>query len=426
MKSQVTNTTKSDTTITITLDHDHLKPYVAKAYDHLRARVKAAGFRPGKAPDHIVERELGAAAVQSEVMEHAIEESYAAAVGEHDIAAIAPPDVKVTKYVPYDELEYTATVDTMPDVVLGDYKKIKLEQPEVAVEDTEIEATIDDLRKRLATKQPVERPAGLGDEVNIDFSGTKDGLQVEGATATGHELVLGSNTFIPGFEDQLVGLAQGAEKTFDIKFPDDYSATDLAGQKVTFAVKVNGVNELVLPEVDEKFVATISPLKSVEELRADIKERIEAEKKEAASAKYEQDVLDQIVEKSDWEAPKRMVASQLNRMKEEMGERLASSGLTLEKYLTLSSKTMEDLEQELEPAARKRVGLALVLNKIAREEQVTVSNDDVDAELARLKSQYTDPSVQADLNAPSVREDILNHLVASKTVEKILSYVKED
>lgn len=425
MNSTVSSKTDTDTTLVITLGHDHLDSYVQKAYEHLRSRVKVAGFRPGKAPNHIVERELGAGAVQSEVLEHAVEEAYAKAIVEHGINVIAPPEVKVTKFVPFDELEFTATVDVMPEIKLADYKNIKLKHPEVKIEDAEIEATVEDLRRRLASKQPVERPAGMGDELVIDFDGTKDGQKVEGAAATDHVLVLGSQTFIPGFEEQLVGLSKNEEKSFDIVFPKDYSATDLAGQKVNFKVKVKSVGELVLPPVNEEFVQNISTLKTVDELKTDIRERITAEKTEAAEAQFEQDVLDEIVAKSQWKAPKRLVDAQVGRLKNEMSERLSASGLDLEKYLEMSKKTMEELDKELLPTAEKRVGLAFILNRIAEEEGIKVSPANIDDELGRLKQQYADPQMQQDLNRPEIREDILNHLMTARTIEKVVSYIKD-
>jgi trigger factor len=423
MKTAITKTTATDTTFTVTLDQAHLGPIKTATINKLRPKVKVAGFRPGKAPDHIVERELGDATVQSEVIDAAIGDSYANAVVEHGLAVIAPPSVSVTKFVPFTELEYTATVDIMPEVKLVDYKKIKKKRPEVKVEQAEVDQAIEDLRKRLATKHEVERPAKMGDEVTLDFDGTQKGQPVEGASAKNHVLQLGSKTFIPGFEDQLVGLEAEGTKTFKITFPKDYQATDLAGQEVEFSVTVHKITEVQLPEVNEKFVTTISPLKTVEDLRKDISERIKAEKLAQADVEFEKTVLDEIVEKSQWDASERLISEQVVRLKTEMEDRLASSGLDLDKYLSMSQKTLEDIDKELQPVAKNRVGLALVLNKIAREEGIVVEPAEIESELAKLKSSYQDPQMQAELSSPEIRAEINNHVLATKTVAKILEYV---
>ena len=423
MKTTITKTTDTDATFTVALDHTHLEPLKVITIDKLRGRVKVAGFRPGKAPDHIVARELGDAAIQSEVIDAAISASYSNAVSEHQLSVIAPPEVSITKFVPFTELEYTATVDIMPEIKLADYKNIKKKKPEVKVEPAEVDQTIEDLRKRMATKTNVERAASLGDEVVFDFDGTKDGQPVEGASAKNHTLVLGSQTFIPGFEEELVGLKPGDAKTFKITFPADYQAAELAGQEVTFTVTVHKVGELVLPEPNAEFVASISQFKTLDELKADISERIKTEKTDQLMAAFEQDILDEIVAKSKWSASKRLVDAQLERIKGELSERLASSGLDMDKYLSLSDKTLEDMENEMRPNAEKRVGLALVLNRIAKEEGIGVTHEEIDAELAQLKATYQDPEMQSELDGPRIHEEIQNHLLASKTVAKILSYI---
>lgn len=423
MKTSITKNTATNTTFVVALDQDHLERIKKDTVDKLRGRVRVSGFRPGKAPDHIVERELGSETIQSEVLEAAVNDSYPQAVKEHSLAVIAPPEVSVSKFVPFTELEYTATVDIMPEITLADYKKMKKQPPEVTVETAEIDQTIEDLRKRLASKTNVDRPAQIGDEVVMDFDGVKDGQPVAGASAKNHVLVLGSGTFIPGFEEELVGLKPGENKTFKITFPKDYQAADLAGQEVEFTVKLHKVGELVLPEINQEFVGSISPFTSIDELRADIAERIKAEKSEQVMAGFEQEILDEIVDKSKWNAPERLVEIQLERMKNELAERLGTSGLDIDKYLNLSNKKLEELEKEMRPTAEKRVGLALVLNKIAREEGITVTHDDVHVELDRLKATYTDPQMQAELDTPQAHEDVENHLMASRTVAKILEQI---
>lgn len=419
MKTTVKSQTDIDAKLTIVVEDAELKQAVSKAYDELRPRVKAAGFRPGKAPDSIIERELGATTVQSEVLEHAVVATYSKAVTGEMLRVLGQPKVSIVKFVPYTALEYEAEVELLPEAKLGDYGKIRLKRPEVKVEPSEIEATIEDLRRRQAVRIDSDRPAKLGDEVVFDFHGTKDGQDVPGASAKGHTLKLGSNQFIPGFEEQLVGLKAGDSKTFNITFPEDYQEASLKGSEVTFAVKVQKVVDLALPEVNQEFVASVSPFKSLDELKADIAERIANQKAEAAARVFEQKLLDKVLESSTYQTPLVLVQQQVQRLKGELTQNLSHTGLDLPKYLEMVKKTEAELEAEFRPEAEKRVGLALVLTAVAAAEKIELAADELDAEIARLKGQYPDPEMQAELDAPGAREEIYNHLMASRVIARL-------
>ncbi len=251
MKSIITSTTDTSKTLTVTLDEKDMAETVKHTYDHLREKVKAAGFRPGKAPDHIVERELGIQSVQAEVIDAALGATYPKVLIENDINPVGSPQVEVNKFVPYTELEYVLTVEILAPVKLADYKKLKAKKPEVKVDPKDLDNAIEDLRKRLASHEPVKTPAELDDETVIDFEGTQNGILVPGAKGSDHHLVLGSNSFIPGFEEELVGLKAGDTKTFDITFPTEYHEPSLAGAIVTFKVDVKEVHHIVLPEITD-------------------------------------------------------------------------------------------------------------------------------------------------------------------------------
>ncbi len=424
MKSEITDKTATSVTLTISVDQDLLGSARTQTIDKLRAKVKVAGFRPGKAPDNIVEREVGVNQVASEALEVAVMQSYAKAMAEHKVEVIAPPEVSVTKFVPYTELEYTAKVDVMPAITLADYRNFKMSKQTVQVETSEINQTIEDLRKRLAVKTPVKRAAKSGDEVTLDFEGKKDGVPVEGAAAKNHVLQLGSNSFIPGFEEELIGLASGDKKEFTVTFPKDYHQKDLAGQPVTFEVSIGGVKEVVLPAVDDAFAAQIGQFKDINQLRSDIKMRLDQEKKEAAEQEFEQKVLEQLVDKSKYSVPKRLSDQQMERMKEELSQRLAASGLDFDKYLALAGKNAGQMESEMRPQAEKRVALAMILSHIAKQESISVSPSEIEAEVARLKSTYKDPQMQHELDEPTILEDVHNHLLASRTITKIMEYIQ--
>lgn len=425
MEAKITSQTETQAIFTVALGTAALAPIKKEVYDDLRRRVRAAGFRPGKAPDMIVERELGAATVQSEFVDHALQHAYADAVKQLALPIVGQPHVSLEKFVPYDTLEFKVTVDLLPKVKLADYKSIKVKRPKIDVDKAEIDKTLEELRRREAARLDSEQPAKLGDEVVFDFDGTKDGQAVAGASATDQTLRLGSGSFIPGFEEQLVGLRVGDAKTFDIKFPKTYHEPSLANQVVTFAVKLTKVTDLVLPELNGEFIARVSPFTSVAELRADIESRIAAEKSEQSARRYEEEVLDTIVSKSTYKVPESLVTEQLGRLRTELDQNLAYSGLNIEKYLEMTKKTAADMDAEMRPEAEKRVGLAMVLTEVANAENISVTKDELDAELERLRKDYPDPKAQAELDNPATREEIYNHLMSSKVVAALVGYAEK-
>ena len=425
MPSEIKSKTETEVTLAIKVTPEVLEHAREHAFNHLRGHVKASGFRPGKAPDHIVERELGSDTVQSEALEHATRDSYSEAVQEHDIAPIGPPQISLSKFVPYTEMEYTAKVEIMPQVQLPDWKKLKFKRPPIKIEDSEIERTIDDLRKRLAERQDVKRPAKLEDAVTINFDGSLDGKPIEGASAKSYELVLGSKSFIPGFEEELIGLKEGDKKEFDITFPADYHQQSLAGQKVKFAIELLKVKEVTLPPVDDAFAAKVGPFKSVAELKADITSRLSEEKAAGASREFEQTVLDGIVEQAKVATPQRLVDEQVQYLQEEMEQNLMYAGLDISKFLDLQEKTREQWQTELRPQAEKRVKLGLVLRAIADSENILIKDAEVEAELARLRATHSDEQAQAELAKDQTKRDIANQLLLSKTISKIIEYTED-
>jgi len=424
MNTKVNSRTETEVKFTVTLTEEDLRESVAHAFDELRRQVKAAGFRPGKAPDKIVEREVGANRVQGEVIDHALQSSYSKSIRIEKLPVVAPPEVTIDKFVPYTELEYTATVEIMPPVTLAKYRDFRVKKAEIKVDPTEVDQTVDDLRRREATRLDSEQPAKMRDEVSFDFDGSKDGVPVAGASGKNHTLLLGSGQFIPGFENELVGLKAGDEKTFDIRFPKDYHEQSLADQVVTFKIKMNKVTDLVLPQLDEKFVEKVSPFKSVDDLKADVLLQLGDRQRQEAARAQEKEILDRLVAESKYYAPATLVRQQLARMREELEQNLRYSGLDLVKYLELTSKTAEQLDEELKPEAERRVGLALVLTAVGDAEHVDVSADELDAEVENLKGRYEDKLAQAELDTPEAREEIYNQMMGSRVMAKLIEYAE--
>jgi trigger factor len=422
METKILTQTDTEVQFTIAVPEHELASIKKEVFEHLRVKVKAAGFRPGKAPDMIVERDLGSAAVQSEFIEHVLQHVYAPAVKELKLQIVSNPKISIEKFVPYTTLEYKVVAELLPKVKLSDYKKMRVKRPAIKVESAEIEKSIEDMRRRESVRLDSEQPAKLGDEVNFDFDGTKDGEPVTGASAKNQVLLLGSGQFIPGFEEQIIGLTKGDEKTFDIQFPDNYHEQTLAGQVVTFAIKLNSVTDLVLPEVNDEFVGRVSEFKTVAELKADITQKLTNEKTEAASRDYEQEVLNKVLSDSEFKTPSGLVDQQLERMRGELEQNLAYSGLDLPKYLDLSNKSQVDMDAEMRPEAERRVGLAMILTEVAAAEGLSVEKAELDAEIERLKKDYPDPSTQAELENPNTREEIYNHLMSSKVIARLVSF----
>lgn len=422
MKSIITSTTDTSKTLTVTLDEKDMAETVKHTMDHLRARVKAQGFRPGKAPDHIVERELGTQVVQAEVIDAALGATYPKVLVENEINPVGSPQVEVKKFVAYNELEYVLTVEVLAPIKLADYKKLKAKKPEVKIDTKEVDAAIEDLRKRLASHEPVQRAAKLEDETVIDFEGTQDGTAVPGAKGKDHHLVLGSGSFIPGFEEELIGLKPGETKTFDITFPKEYHEASLAGAVVTFKVDVKEVHQIILPEVTDALAVEVAGVKTVKELRDDIESRLKAEKEAGAMRDYENLLIEEIVKGSKYSLPETLVERQLEAMREEFGQQLMQSGLDLDKWLNLTGKNLEEFDKELRPKAEDRVAAGIVMSEISKLENINVTEQDIEEELTRLRMNYPDPAMQAELEKPELREEIFNHLMASRTLAKLVEY----
>ena len=424
METKVISRTDTEVKITVTLGESELREIVKHVFDELRYQVKAAGFRPGKAPDQVVERELGATRVQSEVIDRALQSSYSRAIRDEKIPVVAPPQVSIDKFVPFTELVYSAIVEIIPPVELADYRRFRVKKTELKIEPTDVDKVIEDLRRREATRLESEQAAKIGDEVNFDFDGTKGGEPVGGASAKGQTLVLGSGQFIPGFEEEIVGQKAGAEKTFDIRFPRDYHEKSLAGETVTFKIKINKVTDLVLPALDQEFVAKVSPFKSVEDLKADVLLQLADRQKQETARAQEKEILDRLLAESDYQAPESLVRQQLVRMRAELEQNLVYSGLDLVKYLELTHKTSDQLDEELRPEAAKRVGLALILTAVGDAEKIAVSTDELDTEISAMKSRYEDKLAQAELDSPETREEIYNQIMGSRVMAKLVEFAE--
>lgn len=416
--------TATDAEFAVTLEAKDIAPHKTHVLEHLKRGVKVAGFRPGKAPDNIAEREIGDQKVQAEVLQDIITHSYAEAVKALQLETIADPEIHLEKFVPYSELNYRAIVALAPEVKLPDLKKLGVKPEQAEVNDQEIDEAVEHLRKSAATRTPVTRAAKTGDEAVLDFVGTRNGAPVAGAQAEKHRLMLGEGQFIPGFEDNVVGLKPGGEKDFEVTFPKDYQPADLAGAKVTFHVKLHELNELKVPEVNDAFAKQLGPFQDIKQLRTDVKQHLEQGKTEQQEQKFRDAVVDAVLAKTILPLSDKIVNAQIDAMRQQINHELQHNGLDEAKYLEINHKTKAEFEQELRTEAERRVKLALILRRVVGEQKLTVSPPEVDAKLTVLKMQYSDPQAQEELNKPEFAADLQQRLLMDKAIDYLVAQAK--
>ncbi len=414
---------KTKATLTVNANEKDLGSIKAHVLGHFQENMKVAGFREGKAPLSVVEKNVDQNSFQTEFLQEAIGALYSQAVRETNLRVVDQPEVQLTKFVPFTELEFTAEVPVVGEVKLGDYKELKADKPKVSVTTKDVNEVVKSLQTRMAEKKDVKRAAKNGDQVWIDFRGVDDkGKPVNGADGKDYPLLLGSNTFIPGFEPELVGLKAGDEKTFTVTFPKDYRVAALKGKKVTFTVNVTKVQEVIEPEVNDEFAAKAGPFKTVSELKDDIKKQLTHERSNQAERDYESELVRQLADKSTIEIPDVLLNDQIDRMLNELKQNLTYRGQTLQEFLEAEHTTEEKYKNEvLRPEAEQRVKAGLVLAEVADAENLTVQPEELEIRMQVLKGQYKDPQMQAELEKPENRREIASRLLTEKTIAKLKS-----
>lgn len=428
MNVSVVKKSKTEVKLEISADEQQIADVKRQVFNELRKNVKAKGFREGKAPDNIVEQELGAQTVQAEVLNAAVSRLYGMAVTKEKLQTLGKPELKLKKFVPYSELEFEVDVEVVPDIKLADYKKIKVPLKVDEVTDKDVKDVLERLRKSVSDKKEVKRAAAEGDEVWIDFEGKDSkGKEIRGASGQDYPLNIGSKTFIPGFEEEMTGLKPGDEKEFTLTFPKDYHAKNLAGQKVTFNVKVNKVKSVTLPKLDDEFASKVGPFSSLKDLKSDIKSQIKQERENQAKSKQREEILAKIVEKSNIPTPSKLVEDVAKSIKEEFVQNLSYRGMTFDDYLKQIGQSAEEFnEKEVKPQAEKRAKTSLVLSKIAEEEDITANQQELEQRLELMKSQYKDnQDILREIDSPQSRQDIASQILTEKTIERIMKYAGE-
>lgn len=424
MKHSIKNQSDTKVLVTVMLSADELADIKQKTLGRLASKVKVAGFRPGKVPANVVEKNVDPSILSSELLEDAVNASAVEAFEAAKLTPLDRPKVEVQKYVPGQELVYTAEVEIIPAITLGDYKKLKVKKDAVKITDKDVTEVIDRLRKSSALKKDVTRAAKLGDEVTMDFAGTdKDGKEVPGATGTDYALELGSNTFIPGFEDGLVGKKVGDTFDLPLTFPKDYHHKPLAAAKVTFAVTIKAIKESAIPELDNAFAAKVGPFKTVDELKADITRELTEQKEREAVEKLKDSLVEQLVKGSHVPAPDVLVQDQLEGIERDFTQNLMYRGMTLEQYLQQQGKTLEEWRaKDLHEQAARRVQVGLALAELSKVEGIEVAKEELDARLREMLERYNNaPDIAKQLDTPEARRDIANRVLTEKTVDRLVA-----
>lgn len=422
MKTTTKNLSDTKVEVKVILDSADLKTAREKALVNLAKDVKLQGFRKGKAPASMIEKSLSPNDIASETIDVAVRTTMPAAFDQAKLAPIAIEKVNVTKYVPEESAEYTAQADILPDVKLGDYKKLKVKLEKTEASAADVQEIVDNIIDAYAEKKVAKKAAANGDEVIIDFVGKKDGVEFAGGSAKDHHLVLGSGQFIPGFEDGIVGHAAGDKFDLEVTFPKDYPEKTLAGQKAVFETLVKQVNEVVKPKEDDELAKKCGNFKNMDELRADIKKNLEAQNEHRVSEKYRDDLVNELVKVSKVSAPEILINDQLRFIKDDLNRNAATHGMTFEQYLERTGQTAEDWEKQAHELAEARVKASLVLQILAREEKIMASDEEVEAKISELKDVYQkSKEALVNLKKPEVRQDIKNRMIIDKTMDFLVA-----
>ena len=423
MKTTVTHESDTRVKVMIAADHAELAAAEQVALKRLAKTVKVNGFRTGHVPLEIVKKHADPNALAQETLDAALNRAVAEAFLNNDLQVLARPEVEIKKYVPGELLEFTAEADVLPEVKLGDYKKLKAKKAAVSVEKKEIDEVIQRIQKGLSEKKEVKRAAKIGDETVIDFVGKKDGEAFHGGTGKDYPLVLGSNSFIPGFEDALVGLKAGDTKDVKLAFPKDYHVKDLAGQDVVFEVTVKKVNSVKLPALDDKFAAKAGPFTSMEDLRKDIKAEITAQAERKATDDLKDELVKQLVAKSTVSVPSVLRDDQIRSLEQDLRQNLMYRGRTLEQYFEEKGYADRDawVKAEANDAADARIKAGLVLAQLSKELKIEATADELAAHINAYKQQYANnPKMAKHFDKPEAQREVANRLITEKTIDKLV------
>jgi len=420
MSIKVEKTDKNnEVKLSFTIEASKFEEAIQKVYVKSAKYFNIPGFRKGKAPYKIVEKQYGAQIFYEDAFNEVAGEVYETELKEAGIQAVSRPDIDITQMEKGKDLIFTAVVQTKPEVTLGKYKGIELKKVEYTVKDEDIDHEIHHMQERNARLVNVEdRAVEANDTTVIDFEGFVDGVAFEGGKAENHELVIGSNTFIPGFEDQIIGMKIDEEKDINVTFPEEYFSKDLAGKEAVFKVKLHEIKKKELPEVDDEFAKDVSEFDTIKELKASIKEKLEEENKNKAKYEIEEEAIKTVCENTEIDIPSGMVEMETDNMIRDIEQRLQYQGLNFAQYLQMMGKTEADMRKEMEEQALRQVKTKLVLEAIVKAEKIEASEEEVSTKLQEMATTYGRDAKELEEN-----ENIKTYIAESTKTEKAIDFI---
>lgn len=427
MSVQVENLEKNMAKLTIEVSADKVEKAIQAAYLKEKSKISLPGFRKGKVPRQMIEKMYGAAIFYEDAANRLIQENYGPAVDESGVDVVSRPTIDITQIEKGQPFIFTAEVAVKPEVKLGKYMGVTVTKIDTSVSDEEVDAAVEEERNHNARTVTVQdRAIQDGDTAVIDFEGFVDGVAFEGGKAENHSLVIGSHSFIDTFEEQLIGKHTGEEVTVNVTFPEEYHAPELAGKPAMFQVKINEIKTKELPELDDEFAQDVSEFDTLAEYRESVQKKLTERKENEAKRAKEEEAIQKIVEDAQMEIPDAMIDTQVDSMIDNFASRIAQQGMALEQYLQFTGMTEEKLAEQMRPDALKQIQSGLVLEAIAKAENIEVSEEDIDAEIEKMAGMY---GMEADklkeYMGDGEKESMKKDLAVQKAVELIVEKAEE-
>ena len=423
MSLQVEKMEKNMAKLTIEVAAEDLEKAMQNAYQKAKGRISIPGFRKGKAPRKMIEQMYGKGIFLEDAVNALIPEHYSKALAECDLEIVSQPTIDITQAEPGKALIFTAEVATKPEVTLGDYKGVEVPKTEINVTDEDVDAEIKkEQEKNSRTINVEDRGAQLQDVVTIDFEGSVDGVPFDGGQATEYPLTLGSNTFIPGFEDQLVGAKVGDDVDVKVTFPEEYQAKELAGKEAVFKCAVKKIEAKELPELDDDFAKDVSEFDTLAEYKEHVKTNLVERKENEAKRAKEDAAVDKAIENAQMDIPEAMLKTQCRQMLDDFSRRMQSQGLSMEQYFQFTGMTADKMMEDMKPQALKRIQTRLVLEKVAEVENIQPTEEEVNEEIAKMAEAY---KMEADKLKELLGERELEQMKKDLAVQKAVTVIAD-
>lgn len=424
MSVKIEKQDNSKVVLEFTMSKEDFNKNLDKAFAKNAKYFKAPGFRNGKVPRAIVEKMYGETVLFDSVIEDTVDEEYRIAIEENNLEVVSKPELDIKQIGKDKDLIYTVTVFVKPEAIVKDYKGIEVKKFNTKVSKKDIDNALEQARDKNARTVTVEdRALEMKDISTIDFEGFVDGVAFEGGKGENFELTIGSGQFIPGFEEQLVGMKIGEEREINVKFPDEYHAENLVGKDAMFKVKLISIKSKVLPELDDEFAKDISEFDTLEEYKKDVEKKLKEEKEKQAEADKEAQAIEKIVENTEVNIPDSMIEDQMEQMVEQFNANLSYQGLNLETYCKYLGTTVEAFKETLKPQATKDVKLKLALEYIAKTENITATDEDINAKIDELAKEYGNENADSLKNNENIKKYMSERVLQDKTLKVVLDNV---